>query len=58
MNTTIKKKYKIPLTSRPCIVAMAKHNVKNKIENAHNIREDKCFVGGNCNQIIKLKNKN
>jgi hypothetical protein len=55
MNNTIKNKYKIPPTSRPCIIAMAKHNVKNKIENTHNIREDKCFVGGNCNHTIKLK---
>jgi hypothetical protein len=37
------------------MVAMAKHNVKNKIENNYNIKEDRCFVGGNCKNTIKLK---
>ena len=58
MNNPIKKKrYTIPITSRPCIVEMAKHNVKHKIENKQNIKEDRCFVGGNSKENIKLKNK-
>jgi len=54
-NTIANKRYKVPDTGRPCMVAMAKHNVKNKIENNYNIKEDRCFVGGNCKNTIKLK---
>jgi hypothetical protein len=54
-NTIKKKRYTMPPTSRPCMIAMAKHNVKYKIENKYNIKEDKCFVGGCPKETIKLK---
>ena len=59
MNNTIEQKgYKVPATGRPCMVAMAKHNVKHKIEKSYHIKEDKCFAGGSSKVTIKIKKLN